>query len=429
MATTTGFRAAHFHRSVELLAAILNAPTPADKQMERYFRAHREMGARDRGNVAETVYGCLRRGRELAWWSGSPEPRAWVFAYLLRVAGSGVDAVVALDRRPDTRAVADRILAQHGDPPAAVRANLPDPLWARLSEQRGSADASRLAAALNQPAPVDLRANTRVATRDELRAELARAGIDCEPTPRSPWGLRRHDRRPLFATEAFRRGAFEIQDEGSQLISMLVDPRPGERVVDFCAGGGGKTLHLGMLMNGKGTLYAFDVNARRLDALKTRVKRAGLDNVRMQLIKSERDPHVKRLRGTIDRVLVDAPCSGTGTLRRNPDLKWRALDLDALVAAQRAILAAAAPLAKPGGRVVYATCSVLNDENDAVVSDFLAAHPEFEPEPADALPPTLAKELSAGRPGLSLYPHIHGTDGFYMAALRRRRRADIDTVE
>jgi 16S rRNA (cytosine967-C5)-methyltransferase len=420
MTTPSGFRPAHFHRSVELLAAILNGHAPADKQMERYFRAHREMGARDRGNVAETVYGCLRRRRELEYWVGGTDPRDVVAAYLLRIQGASVDAVADLDRRPNAREVAARIVARRGEPPLAVRSNLPDALWSRLCAQLGTDDALRLAEALNHPAPVDLRVNTRLCTRNDLQAELRAVGFASEPTPLSPHGLRRYDRRPLFATEAFKRGAFEVQDEGSQLIALLVDPRPGERVVDFCAGGGGKTLHLGALMDNKGTLYAFDVNARRLEALKPRLRRAALDNVRAQWIKSERDPHVKRLRGTIDRVLVDAPCSGTGTLRRNPDLKWRPLDLDALVATQRAILAAAAELVKPGGRLVYATCSVLREENDDVVRDFLERHSEFECVTSSALPAPLPKELSPGAAGLSLYPHVHGTDGFYMAALCRR---------
>lgn len=428
MASTTGFRSAHYHRSVELLAAILTGHAPADKQMERYFRAHREMGARDRGHVAETVYGCLRRRRELEYFSRSAEPQDWIMAYLLRVQNLTEDEVVALDRRARAHTVAEDILASRADAmPPAVRANLPDDVWLRLCGQLGQDAAARLAAALNQPAPVDLRVNSRVTTREELRGELTAAGFDSEPTPISPWGLRRRDRRPLFSTDAFKRGAFEVQDEGSQLISMLMDPQPGERVVDFCAGGGGKTLHLGALMKAKGTLYAFDVHARRLDALKPRLRRAGLSNVRPQLIKTERDTQVKRLRATIDRVLVDAPCSGTGTLRRNPDLKWRPLDLDTLVASQRAILAAAAELVKPGGRLVYATCSVLREENEDIVKDFLERNADFECVTSDAAPAALTKELLPGECGLRLYPHIHATDGFYMAALRRRRNGHDTT--
>ncbi len=423
MAMDTKFRAAHFNRAVELLGAILNGHAPADKQMERYFRAHREMGARDRGHVAEAVYACLRRRRELEYWADSGDSQAIVLAYLLRIQRLDVDTVAGLDRSPSARETAEQIQSRTPELPIAVRANLPDALWSRLTEQLGADEAFRVAQAMNAPAPVDLRVNSMRISRDALRDELRANGFDTVPTPLSPWGLRRHDRRPLFSTDAFQRGAFEIQDEGSQLISMVVDPKPGERIVDFCAGGGGKTLHLGMLMQGKGTLYAFDVNSRRLSGLKPRLRRSGLDNVRTQWVKTERDPHIKRLRGTIDRVLVDAPCSGLGTLRRNPDLKWKTIDFAALTTAQRDILAAAAELVKPGGRLVYATCSILNQENDAIVREFLASHADFEPVTAEALPPSLKGELLPESIGLTLYPHVHGTDGFYMCALQRRKPA------
>jgi 16S rRNA (cytosine967-C5)-methyltransferase len=267
---------------------------------------------------------------------------------------------------------------------------------------------------------VDLRANTLKTGREELQALLAQEGFPCEPTPWSPSGLRRAERAPLFRTRAFRDGLFEVQDEGSQLLALLLEPRRQEMVVDFCAGAGGKTLHLGALMANTGTLYAFDTSARRLERLKPRLARAGLDTVRMVVIAHERDERVRRLAGKIDRVLVDAPCSGTGTLRRNPDIKWRPMDLVALADAQARILAAAATLVKPGGRLVYATCSLLREENEAIVEGFLAATPGFAVMPAGEALARRHLTLAADGDFLRLLPHRHNTDGFFAAILARR---------
>jgi 16S rRNA (cytosine967-C5)-methyltransferase len=232
--------------------------------------------------------------------------------------------------------------------------------------------------------------------------------------------LRRATREPLFHTAAFRDGLFEIQDEGSQLLSVLLEPRRHEMVVDFCAGAGGKTLHIGALMANSGTLYAFDTVAKRLEKLKPRLKRSGLQNVRTVAIAHENDERVRRLHGKIDRVLVDAPCSGTGTLRRNPDIKWRAIDLAELTAAQTRILDAASGLLKVGGRLVYATCSLLREENDAVVDAFRARHPQFAPVAAAEILARRNIALAMPDAALRLTPHRHGTDGFFAAVLERR---------
>ena len=223
-------------------------------------------------------------------------------------------------------------------------------------------------------------------------------------------------KHPLFID-----GSFEVQDEGSQLLGYLVQPRRGELVVDFCAGAGGKTLQLGAMMRSTGRLYAFDVSERRLAKLKPRMARAGLSNVHPVLIAHERDAKVKRLAGKADRVLVDAPCSGLGTLRRNPDLKWRQSpeSVAEMTLKQQAILEAASTLVKPGGRLVYATCSLLADENDAVVDTFLAAHPDFVLVPAQALLAEQGVALECGE-RLRLLPHLHDTDGFFAAVLERK---------
>lgn len=413
-------RPLHLAQSAELLQTILSGEAPADKQMERYFRAHPAMGVRDRAEVAETVYACLRHKRLLEHLAQSSDPAALVAAHWLR---EGVSARV-LEQAGfggDCRTLAARVRTTDvATLPFPVRASLPDWLADRLVAQYGPEEADALAQALNRPAPVDLRVNTLKIKHDELAQRLTAAGFACDPTPYSPGGLRLRERASVFRTALFRDGLFEVQDEGSQIVSFLLEPRRGETIVDFCAGAGGKTLHLGALMANTGTLYAFDTAAPRLERLAPRLRRAGLSNVRVVALAHERDARAQRLYGKIDKVLVDAPCSRTGTLRRHPDVKWRSIELAALVDTQRRILAAAAPLLRSGGRLVYATCSVLAEENEAVIAEFLAAHPDFRLVPAG---PVLARRhiaLDAAPDGsVRLYPHRHGTDGFYAAILSR----------
>jgi len=406
--------------AAELFEVILTGSLPADTQMDRYFRAHPQMGVRDRGQVAEAVYGTLRQRRVLEHLAQSESAIDLIAAWWL-TQGISARALEDARYRGEARALAERTRTlDAAQLPFAIRANLPDWLAEKLRAQFNDDEALELAIALNRPAPVDLRVNTLKADREAAQAQLAQEGYPSEPTPYSPVGLRRNDRAPLFQTRSFKNGLFEIQDEASQLVSMLLEPRRHEMVADFCAGAGGKALHLGAMMANSGTVYAFDVSARRLERLKPRLRRAGLDNVRSVAITHERDDRVRRLTGKIDRVLVDAPCSGTGTLRRNPDIKWRALDLDALATQQRDILAAAAALVKPGGRLVYATCSLLREENDGVVEQFLAAHAEFQIVPAPAILARRHVALPLQDDALRLLPHRHGTDGFYAVALEKR---------
>jgi 16S rRNA (cytosine967-C5)-methyltransferase len=275
-----------------------------------------------------------------------------------------------------------------------------------------------------------LRVNTFKAKRIDVQKALALSGIKAVNTPYSPWGLRISGKPALNKHEAFTRGDFEVQDEGSQLLTMLLDAKRGEMVVDFCAGAGGKTLAIGACMRSTGRLYAFDTSAHRLDAFKSRLKRSGLSNVHPAAIAHERDDRVKRLTGKIDRVLVDAPCTGLGTLRRNPDLKWRQnpQSVEEMAVKQAAILQSASRLLKSGGRLVYATCSVLPQENEAIASTFSSANPDFEPLPAGEVLAGLkvdnAVELcSGGEDGkafLRLWPHRHHTDGFFAAVWQRK---------
>lgn len=409
------------HSAAELLQRILSEKIPADRQMEGYFRTHRDMGVRDRGFVAETVYGCLRERRWLEHIAGSALLLDVVAAYLL-THGYSARALEETGFRGDARGMVERARTLDKTTlPFAIQANMPDWLAQRLRAQFGDTEALALALALNQPAPVDMRVNTIKAKREEVQTRLTQEGFACEITPWSPSGLRRRDRAPIFKTLCFKEGLFEVQDEGSQLLALMLEPRRQEMVVDFCAGAGGKTLHIGALMANTGTVYALDVLAKRLDRLKPRLRRAGLNNVRMVTISHERDARVQRLKGKIDRVLVDAPCSGTGTLRRNPDIKWRDINLAELTDTQQRILAAAAGLLKPGGRLVYATCSLLQEENEDIVEKFLAARPEFHVVPVNEFLERRHIPLSMTGDALRLLPHLHQTDGFYAVALERNQ--------
>lgn len=309
------------------------------------------------------------------------------------------------------------------------RHNLPEWLVQPLKEQLGD-EFWPLVESLTEGAGLDLRVNEFKAKRADMLKELKAAGIAAQPTPYSPWGLRVQGKPPLNKLECFNRGDIEVQDEGSQLLALLLDAKRGEMVVDFCAGAGGKTLALGASMRNTGRLYAFDTSAHRLDALKPRLARSGLSNVHPAAIAHERDERIKRLAGKIDRVLVDAPCSGLGTLRRNPDLKWRQSPegVKEMTAKQEAILASASRLLKSGGRLVYATCSVLPQENEAIAEAFSVAHPDFQPLAAGELLAGLkvdgAAGLCSGGEGgqqyLRLWPHRHATDGFFAAVWQRK---------
>jgi 16S rRNA (cytosine967-C5)-methyltransferase len=263
--------------------------------------------------------------------------------------------------------------------------------------------------------------------RELNSATRIHAPLAAQPTPYSPDGVRLFEKPGLTRWPLYQEGRIEVQDEGSQLIARLVAPRRGEMIADFCAGAGGKTLALGALMRSSGRLYAFDINAKRLAGLGPRLKRSGLSNVHPIAISGENDVRVKRLAHKFDRVLVDAPCSGSGTLRRNPDLKWRfdENELARVNDVQARVLEAAARLVKPGGRLIYATCSLLELENQAVVAAFLADQPTFRPVPAaDVLRSHGIDVRHAARfdPWFVMLPHLHGTDGFFAAVLEREGR-------
>jgi 16S rRNA (cytosine967-C5)-methyltransferase len=399
------------------LVEILGFARPADQILSAHFRRNPQLGPRERSLVAEAVFAVLRRRRSLAAAAGSEVPRELLVAALARVLGFSARA---LESVAEASWVA-RVRAASSDALAdAVRADLPDWLWQRLSQEHGRDEAMGIAQGLLNPAPLDLRVNLARIGRDEARARLAADGLEAQATPFSPAGLRLAGKPAINRHPLFKEGLVEVQDEGSQLLAWLLAPRRGEMVADYCAGAGGKTLALGMLMRSAGRLYAMDVSEKRLAALRPRAARAGLSNVHSIALSGELDARAKRLAGKLDRVLVDAPCSGFGTLRRNPELKWRHEEsaIEELAAKQKRILEAAARLVKPGGRLVYATCSILREENEAVVDAFEAAAPHFERLSCAALFSAQRIAIDTGE-RLRLWPHRHGTDGFFAAALQR----------
>jgi len=396
---------------------LLRFAAPADQTLSRYFREHRELGQKARAFIAEATFAVLRRRRSLAAAAGSEVPHALLVAALLRVLGFSGRALEGLADEDLVR----RIRAAPGDAlPDAVRADLPDWLWQRLEEEQGRDEAMRIAQGLLNSAPLDLRVNLARASREEVLARLAQDGIAAAPTPYSPAGVRLAGKPAINQHALFRDGLIEVQDEGSQLLAYLLAPRRGEMIADYCAGAGGKTLALAMLMRGSGRVYAMDVSAKRLAALAPRAARAQINNIHSIALSGDNDARAKRLAGKLERVLVDAPCSGFGTLRRNPDLKWRHASgaIDELAQKQRAILQAASRLVKPGGRLVYATCSVLRAENEAIAEGFQAAQPEFKTLSCAELLGAQKIALQAGE-RLRLWPHLQATDGFFAAAFER----------
>jgi len=427
--------------TIELLDEIVShSERPADLVANAYFRARRFIGGGDRRAVSDRVWSILRRYGQLAWWlerTRHPDRggRAIVAADLILVEGLDMPGLEALfdggTYRPSRLDEAEyRALRQmeghslpHPEQPDWVRLNIQEWVAPHFKEAYGEGW-GREVAALDTPPPVDLRVNRLKATVEQAREALARDGIETEPMRYAPDGLRLRRRLSVVKGEAFQNGLVEIQDEGSQLVAALVDAQPGMQIADYCAGAGGKTLAMAARMNNKGRVVAMDVYESRLDRSAQRLRRAGAHNVERRAIDADNRKWLKRQAGAFDRVLVDAPCTGTGTWRRNPDarLRTRPADLAELVAVQNDILERARELVRPGGRLVYATCSVLPAENEERMESFLAHHPEFTPIALEALWPALRPgvEQPCAGPWLRLSPGAHGTDGFFCAVLERR---------
>ena len=400
--------------ATQALDLVLDFKRPADAELSAFFRDHKKLGPHDRAFVAEAVFGVLRRYRYLSVVVPAANPRTLVIAWLIKARGMS-GAVLEQFAKPE---LIDHIRnAKTDDLALGIAADLPDWVIEKLQLSMSDTDILALGRALQLQAPLDVRVNTIKANREAVLAQLLAEGMAVEVTPYSPWGIRCKEHPAINRHPLFVNGSLEVQDEGSQMLALLVGARRGEMVCDFCAGAGGKTLAIGAMMASSGRLYAFDVAEKRLVKMKPRLARSGLSNVMPQLLSSENDTRVKRLAGKLDRVLVDAPCSGLGTIRRNPDLKFRQSpeSVVELTQKQTAILRSAAKLLKPGGRLVYATCSLLTEENEAVVETLLAEG-KFTLLPVNEVLAQSKIDLDTGTM-LKMSPSIHGTDGFFAAVL------------
>ncbi len=406
----------------EVLREVLRLTGPADVVLSRYFKDHARLGARERGVIAEAVYNLLRNKSVYTNFSESGSGPLMRRMALLGLANSvGTDSIGGLSEQ-------EGIWLQHvmaidrNTLPLAIRVNTPSWIVDRLIRQHGEVEALHVIDALNTSASLDLRVNMMTANREQVMQDLIVAGLEPTVTPYSTWGLRLLKKPALQNMPLFKEGAIEVQDEGSQLLAQITGAKRGEMVVDFCAGAGGKTLALGAMMRNTGRLYAFDISEKRLAKLKPRLARSQLSNVHPVMIAHENDAKVKRLAGKIDRVLVDAPCSGLGTLRRNPDVKWRQTEqsLAELNVKQISILHSAARLVKPGGRLVYATCSLLDEENDAIAEQFLAVHEDFHLVNMSAIMTEQKIDLQMDA-YLKMLPNVHHTDGFFAAVFERKK--------
>ena len=407
----------------DLLKHVLRWVEPADLVLSKHFRAHKGLGSRDRAQLAQAVFDVLRHLRRYRSDAQS-EPAGLEQALAVRGLYATLDEhsrnLVLSEQQRQWAARCTQI-----DPESlsfGLRYSVPAWIEAALEQLP---EPQSYAQALLGPAPLDLRVNAFKAQRDDvleqIQEQLQNSGFSAQATPYSPDGIRLVGHPPVNRWGLFEKGLIEVQDEGSQLLGYLVAPKRGEMVIDFCAGAGGKTLALGAMMRSTGRLYAFDVSAGRLARAKPRFARSGLSNVHPVVIRHERDDRVARLASKAHRVLVDAPCTGLGTLRRNPDLKWRQTpeQLARLCEQQASILEQACRCVRPGGRLVYATCSFLREENELQIERFLQNHADFSIFDATECLPSDLKGVVDDAAMIRLRPDWHGTDGFFAAVLQR----------
>ena len=402
------------------LRTILPLEHPADTTL-RYFFKNERIGSNERALIAETVFGVLRHRLLLEKACvDRATPRRMALAHMVRYGGYNLREIQPVLKREEKEWLATVKGVKAEEQSLSVQAELPEWLIEKMRTSYSDEEILTLGLAMQQGAPLDIRVNTLLAKRDDVLQQLHAQNIDATITPYSPIGIRLKEKIPLNKDALFTEGKVEVQDEGSQLLGYLLAPKRNDMVVDFCAGAGGKTLMLSAMMGSKGRLYALDVSEKRLTNLKPRLKRSGASNIQPMLIAHENDLKVKRLAGKIDRVLVDAPCSGLGTLRRNPDLKFRQSprSIEELNQKQTAILASASRLVKKGGRLVYATCSILPEENQHIVQAFLAEHPDFVLLPAGEVLQQQKIDIEMGD-YLELRPHLHATDGFFAAVMEK----------
>ncbi len=430
--------AARIATSIDLLSRIAAGRSPMDNIVRDFMASRRFIGSKDRADIVERVYRVKRSEARLGWWivqgGAADTARTRMIGDLVLcekmtlddldqifIEGKYEAAPLSDEERTFANFLAGKNL-NDAAMPDAVRAECPDWAEPKLRELFG-ADFEVQLSAMIDPAPLDLRVNTMKGSVDEAMESLKGNRVRVNKTPYSPIALRAEGKPYMGDTRAFKGGLVEIQDEGSQLIGLLTGAKPGMRVLDYCAGGGGKTLVLAALMENKGNLVAMDNDTGRLEKGKVRYKKAGIHNVELRSLEDEQHRKwLRRQKGTMDVVLIDAPCSSSGIWRRNPDLRWRfhGPSLEEIMASQAEILDRVADKVKPGGRLVYATCSLFPEENERQVEAFLARHPDYE-----VLPLAQAWEGDASRipcegPYMRLFPKDHGTDGFFAAVLKRQ---------
>ena len=405
-----------------LIAEVSLFRSPADMVLSKFFKDHKKLGRQDRHEIAETVYAALRHWQKLHMVFGAKAP-ARLLALGALVIGRGVSIASLSDIINEAeRTALSGLKAAKSEFTGRLNtaSELPEWLVERMQGQYSDEEIIAIGQSLSQAAPLDTRVNTIKAKREKVLAQLEADGFKAAATPFSPWGIRFQDKAAINKNPLFLDGLLEVQDEGSQLLALISGAKRGEVVVDFCAGAGGKTLALAAMMNNTGRLYAMDVSEKRLANIKPRIARAGVGNITPQRLDHERDLRLKKLWNKADRVLVDAPCSGLGTLRRNPDLKYRQSNasIDELVALQTRILDSAAHLVKRGGYLVYATCSILAEENQKQVEHFLSSHPDFQLVNCSDLLKSNKIALDTGE-FLQLNPATHHTDGFFAAVMQK----------
>ncbi len=431
--------------AIEIGQEIETGESTADGIVETYFRRRRYAGSKDRRAVGERVYGIIRRYARLSWWierCGYPHavtPRVRAIADLAlndKARPEEIQAIFSGSRHcPESlnaeefdlaNALAGRPITHHSEMPDWVALEYPGWLDATLREQFGDTLNSEMTA-LNQPAPMDLRVNTTKTTFEEASEALRREQVISEPTALSPIALRVSGNVRLGGTSAYNDGLVEIQDEGSQILALLCDAQPSMNVVDFCAGAGGKTLALAACMSKHGNLHgsltACDVFAQRLQRMKLRIKRAGANGVRQHVLSTELDPWVAQNAQTADRVLLDVPCSGSGIWRRKPGSKWRLtpMEVEDYITTQRQILSSASAMVRPGGRLIYATCSLLAEENEQQVAWFMSDSGDFDVLDVNTVwAQSIGGTCPSAGPYLRLSPATTRTDGFFCAILERR---------
>lgn len=392
----------HFHilkKISEALADIFQNHKYADKVIEKIFKNNRKLGSRDRKFIAETIYEVVRHYRYYETVAESTEPYDLLAVHLLK---NNLDTQEFEDEFPtDVVKIKANLKKKYSQ---AVTESFPDWLY-ELGESEFKSEWPAIVQSLNRQADVYLRTNTLRIQRDQLIKELEKEDIFAESVADHPDALRLMERKNVFSTQAFKSGYFEVQDAGSQTIAALLNPKPGERVVDACAGAGGKSLHLAALMKNKGKIISMDIHEWKLNELKKRTSRNKVDIVETKLIDSTKV--IKRLEGSFDKVLLDVPCSGLGVLKRNPDTKWKLSmeEIERLQVLQKEIISDYSKMCKPNGQMVYATCSLLKSENEDQVQWFLNTEAGKHW--------TLKKEIRQ-------WPHKDQTDGFYAALLEKK---------